>query len=62
MVLSNLEATVNIIDELSPTLRRLHNICNGPYCDNCGDCVVCFEEDECMKSSDGKHFVDLSGV
>jgi hypothetical protein len=29
--------------------------CEGPYCEQCGDCVVCYAEDRCSESSDGKH-------
>lgn len=29
--------------------------CNGPYCEACGDCVVCHAEDRCSGSEDGEH-------
>jgi hypothetical protein len=27
----------------------------GPFCEDCGDCLVCYGEDECSVSDDGKH-------
>jgi len=30
-------------------------ICNVDFCDSCGDCLVCYGEDECLSNSDRKH-------
>jgi len=28
----------------------------GDYCDACGDCLVCHDEDGCERTPDRKHF------
>lgn len=31
-------------------------MCENPiYCDACGDCIVCYGEDICPLTKDGKH-------
>ncbi len=27
----------------------------GDYCDACGDCLYCYDEEPCFFSEDGKH-------
>ena len=35
-------------------------MCENPiYCEQCGDCVVCFGEDPCHFSTDGEHSVAI---
>ena len=29
--------------------------CDGPFCEKCGDCLICYAEDHCLVSLDGKH-------
>lgn len=30
-------------------------ICGVHFCDYCGDCMVCYSEDECYYGVDGEH-------
>jgi len=32
-----------------------HHPIPAEYCGSCGDCLHCYAEDECLRSSDGKH-------
>lgn len=29
--------------------------CDGPFCEECGDCLICYAEDRCLVSADGQH-------
>ena len=32
------------------------NMCENPiYCDACGDCIICYGEDPCPFTEDGRH-------
>lgn len=30
-------------------------VCGEDFCEECGDCLVCYGEDRCQVSEDGKH-------
>ncbi len=30
-------------------------VCSEDFCDTCGDCLVCFGEDDCLANADGNH-------
>jgi len=34
--------------------------CGGPFCEHCGDCMICYGEDRCLVAADGKHEQEMT--
>lgn len=44
-----------IVRTKQPSGRR--PICGVDFCDDCGDCLACYQDEECAASDDGHSWV-----